>query len=176
MFYSQQVISMQNRNYPKRKSPRLEGYDYSTTNAYLVTICSHNHNIVFGNVIHGDELTPSICKLTKYGMIAEQELLNLTHRYPYISIDNYIIMPNHIHILLSLHETDYPRPSISDIICTFKSLTTRKCRQAGFPKTPLFQGSFHDEIIRSESHYLNTWHYIDINPIKWSLDKYYKER
>ena len=166
---------MQNKNYPNRKSPRLKGYDYSTTNAYLITICSHHHRMVFGSVIHGDELTPSICKLSNYGEIAEQELLDLPRRYPFVSLDNYVIMPNHIHILFSLHETDGPRPNISDIVCTFKSLTTRKCRQAGF-QTTLFQDSFHDEIIRSEAHYLNTWHYIDINPIKWSLDKYYKER
>ena len=168
---------MQNKNYPKRKPRRLEGFDYSSTNAYLITICSHNHNMVFGNVIHGDEMNPSVCQLSKYGEIAKQELLALTQRYPYITLDNYIIMPNHIHILFSLHETNgTPRPGISDIVCTFKSLTTRKCRQAGFPQSPLFQDSFNDVIIRSEAHYLNTWHYIDINPIKWSLDKYYKER
>lgn len=62
-----------------------------------------------------------------------------------------------------------PRPTLSDMICVFKSLTTRRCGQS------LFQTSFHDHIIRSETDYLRIWAYIDENPAKWSEDCFYTE-
>ena len=167
---------MSEQNYPSRKATRLKGYDYSQTNAYFITICTHKHNRIFGDVIYGNESKPSFCRLSKYGEIAKQELLDLQNRYPHVTIDNYVIMPNHIHAIISLHESCEMHPNTSDIICAFKSLTTRKCRQNGFPQIPLFQTSYYDEIIRSKAHYQSSWQYIDNNPTKWSSDKYYKEQ
>lgn len=164
--------------YPKRKPTRLRGYDYSEPNAYLVTICAYKRKSILGTVIPGDETELAVCSLSRYGQIAEQELLDLERRYPHVSVDNYVIMPNHIHVLITLDETEVKggRPNVPDIFCTFKSLTTRKCRQAGLSEPHLFQGSFNDHIMRDEPHYLRTWHYIDINPQKWELDQYYDER
>ena len=162
-----------NQQFPKRKNPRLKGYDYSRVNAYLITICSYNKKHFFGHVIPGDMLTPSVCSLSRYGEIAKQELLNLENRFPYLTIDNFIVMPNHIHILLSLHETNEPRKDVSAIVRAYKSLTMRQCRQVGFSAPHLFQDSFNDEIIRNENHYLNSWNYVEHNAEKWVWDEYY---
>ena len=120
----------------------------------------------------GQGLAPAEIHLSQIGIIAEQQLLKLEERFPDISIDKYVIMPNHIHILLSINRLAAgasPCPTLSDVICAFKSLTTRICR-AG----EIFQTSFYDHIVRDNNDYLAVWQYIDNNPHKWELDKYYQ--
>ncbi|MBQ1982746.1 MAG: hypothetical protein II229_05955, partial [Clostridia bacterium] len=88
---------------------------------------------------------------TLFGEIAEKQLFLLADRYPYLTIDQYVIMPNHIHAILILNgETAgaSPRPTLTDIVCTYKSLTTRECKKSGF-REKLFQTSFYEHIIRS---------------------------
>ena len=94
-----------------------------------------------------------------------------------IKIDNYVVMPNHIHILLSIYEPAAgasPCPTVSDIMCTFKSITARMCRQAGLSDKQLFQSSFHDHIIRSEKDYRKIWEYINSNSERWTKDCFYR--
>ncbi len=109
--------------------------------------------------------------------MAEKQLFALEERYDYVTIDKYVIMPNHIHAILILDgETAgaSPRPTLSDIICTYKSLTTRNCNQIGnYKGRQIFQNSFYDRIITSEEGYLEVWQYIDENPRKWQNDEYY---
>ena len=81
---------------------------------------------------------------TSFGKIAEQQLLSFEDRYEFLSVDKYVIMPNHIHVVLIL-ESDAagasPHPTITDIVCAYKSLTTRECKKNGFDGK-LFQTSF----------------------------------
>ena len=89
-----------------------------------------------------------------------------------VAIDKYVIMPNHIHLIVSLNQTGGhgdPPLQIPDVIGKIKSFTTHK-----FGKT-LFQRSFHDHIIRDENDYLKIWNYIDTNPQKWKEDCFYVE-
>ncbi len=88
-------------------------------------------------------------------------------------------MPNHIHILISLEDKTAgasPCPTISDIICTFKSLTTRLCRENRFKDKQLFQASFHDHIIPDRYDYDKIWEYIDRNILKWEQDCFYTKK
>lgn len=168
---------MEKEKYPQRKSRRLSGYDYSENGSYFITICTHQRKHLFGKITVGQGLAPAEMQLSNYGKIAEQELLSLNTRYPAVHLDQYVIMPNHIHAIITLDSHmvgAIPSPTLSDVVCSFKSLATRKCKLSGC-KTSVFQTSFHDHIIRNQDDYREIWHYIDINPIKWELDEFYTE-
>ena len=135
---------------PQRKHPRLNNYDYSSAGAYFVTICTQNRMCALSHIVGrglapagtsdteyssfenvGRGLAPaetSGIKYTIFGKIAEQQLLSLEDRYAYLSVDQYVIMPNHIHVVFILQSDAAgasPRPTITDIVCAYKSLTTR---------------------------------------------------
>ena len=86
-------------------------------------------------------------------------------------------MPNHIHIVLVLNEKAAgasPRPTITDIVCAYKSLTTRECKKNGLNGN-LFQISFYEHIIRGQEDYEEIVKYIYENPIRWLYDELYAE-
>ena len=109
---------------------------------------------------------------SKYGEIAENDLLNMQQHFLNIKIDKYVIMPNHIHAII-LIDNDYktersrPCPTLSTVIGLYTSGVSRKI---GFG---IWQKSYHDHIIRNKNEYLEIWNYIDINPLKWELDCYH---
>ena len=118
-----------NMKLPKRKPTRLKKYDYSQNGYYFVTICTHNKKHIFGNIV-GQGLAPAEINLSECGKIAESEITNLENRYKHIKIDKYVIMPNHIHAIIIIDKYTAgasPCPTLSEIICSFKSITTRKC-------------------------------------------------
>ena len=164
---------------PKRKHPRLDNYDYSSAGAYFVTICTQNRRCVLSHIV-GRGLAPAETteiEYTLFGEIAEKQLFLLEDRYPYLEIDQYVIMPNHIHAILILNgETAgaSPRPTLTDIVCTYKSLTTRECKKNGF-REKLFQTSFYEHIIRSREDYEEIVKYIYENPTRWHYDELYTE-
>ena len=160
-------------NLPQRKHPRLDAYDYSTAGAYFITICTQNRRCLLSSIV-GRGLAPAEIQFTTYGHIAQEQLLLLEQRYPALQIDQYVIMPNHIHAILLLEETtgEYRQPSITDIICAYKSLTTRQCKKVQ-PIDRLFQTSFYEHIIRGREDYHEIAEYIVNNPRQWELDKLY---
>ncbi|MBR2499711.1 MAG: transposase [Clostridia bacterium] len=161
----------------KRKRTRLKGYDYSSCGAYFITICIKDRKQLLGKIV-GQGLAPAENQLTIYGRIAKEQIELLESRYEGIKIDKYVIMPNHIHILISNYEMTAgasPCPTTSDVICTFKSITTRMCRKEGLKEQHLFQSSYHDHIIRGENDYKKIWNYIDTNVIKWEDDCFYEK-
>ncbi len=154
---------------PKRKPIRLKDFDYSQNGYYFVTICTHNKQKTLCDIV-GEGLAPPEIILSNYGKVVEKQLFNLEKRYCSVKVDKFVIMPNHIHIILVLEKTGgaSPSPTLSDIICALKSLTTRTCGLK-----PFWQRSFHDHIIRDERDYLKIWNYIDTNPAKWDEDCFY---
>ena len=162
---------------PKRKPTRLKNYDYSQNGYYFVTICTHNKNCIFCNIV-GQGLAPAEIKLSAFGEIVNEEIADLENRYENIRIDKYVIMPNHIHAIIAIQNETAgasPCPTLSDIICTIKSLSARKCHLIN-SKITIWQTSFHDHIIRGENDYLKIWNYIDTNPEKWEEDCFYIEK
>ena len=114
---------------------------------------------------------------TSFGKIAEQQLLSLENRYEYLSVDKYVIMPNHIHVVLILEieaAGARPRHTLTDIVCAYKSLTTREGKNNGFDGK-LFQTSFYEHIIRGREDYEEIVKYIYENPIRWHYDELYTE-
>ena len=95
-------------------------------------------------------------------------------RYPTVKIDQYVIMPNHIHAILLLDGAvgDNQRPTITDVVCAYKSLTTRECKKVR-PIEKLFQTSFYEHVIRGHEDYNEIAEYIVNNPKQWELDKLY---
>ena len=154
-----------------RKHPRLKTYDYSLPGYYYVTIHTAAPECRLSTVGRG--LAPAgepFVKLTRLGKIAQLQLKELENRFPNVEIDKYVIMPNHIHAIIRLHETAgaSPRPTLMDVVGTFKSLTTRLCNQLDHtPGRKLFQTSFYETVLRNERAYQECWLYIDGNPSKW---------
>ena len=170
-------------NLPKRKSIRLKNYDYSSSGYYFITICTQNKRKILCDIV-GDGVydIPKI-KLTECGKSVYKYIQKMKVQYNNVSIDKYVIMPNHIHLLIKLSDlvkmdgvligtSQAPSPT-NAIIPKFVSLFKRYCnREIG---KNIFQRSFHDHIIRGEEDYLKIWNYIDINPQKWKEDCFYTE-
>ena len=166
------VIAMEN-GLPKRKHPRLEHYDYSTAGAYFVTICTQNRRCLLSRIV-GRGLAPAETQCTAYGRIAQEQLLLLEQRYPSLKIDKYVIMPIHIHAILFLEKPSgaTANPTVIDIVCAYKSLTTRQCKKVQ-SIDKLFQTSFYEHVIRGREDYNEIAEYIVNNPKKWELDRLY---
>ncbi len=165
---------------PQRKNNRLKNYDYSENGAYFITVCIKDRKNLLGNIVGDDALDSPKIILSKIGVIAEQELLKIEAYYNNVKIDKYVIMPNHIHLIIKITERINPFPTkkydISNVIGKYKAAVTRNVGNAFMhsEKEQLWQASFHDHIIRNEQDYLEIWNYIDTNPLKWKEDKLYK--
>ncbi len=163
-----------------RKPNRLKNYDYSQNGAYFVTICTQKRAEILWDNSGGNVGAvigrPEITKLNQNGLIIQNAIEQISLHYKGVNVDNYVIMPNHVHMIImvcrdcEIRENGRPMtaPTISNIVNQFKGYCSKKI---GFP---IWQRSFHDHIIRSEEEYLQIWKYIDENPIKWKLDDYYK--
>ncbi len=166
---------------PQRKPTRLRDYDYSNSGYYFITICTHNHKNLFGNIELQELCDIPQIKLSKIGEIVECELLKIESHYSNIEIDKFVIMPNHIHLIIKITERINPFPTIkfdiSNIIGKYKAAVTRNVGNAFMhsEKHKIWQRSFHDHIIRGDEDYLKIWNYIDGNPQKWEKDCFYNE-
>ncbi|MBP3375675.1 MAG: transposase, partial [Clostridia bacterium] len=121
-------------------------------------------------------LAPPATKLSKIGELVEEQMSDLEERYKNILIDEYVIMPDHIHMILLIKNTGgaSPSPTMNDVICAFKSLTSRICKQR-FGIENLFQRSFYDHVIRNQKDYETRKKYILENPIKWYYYQVYED-
>ncbi|MFA7114394.1 MAG: hypothetical protein WC214_02900, partial [Candidatus Omnitrophota bacterium] len=115
----------------QRKPIRVKNYDYSRNGVYYITICSVDRKEIFGelknNVGAGLASARNNIKLSKIGEIIDEQWHNIEIKHRNIKLDEYIIMPNHIHGILIINnncidkrEDARPSPTISDIICSFK--------------------------------------------------------
>lgn len=161
---------------PSRKPNRLKNFDYNSCCAYFITICVQNRECILSDIV-GDgahDVPKNI--LTEYGKIAEKNIIS-GNRIKNVTVENYVVMPNHIHIILRIENIDStcgtskaPSPTnqtVPHFVSTFK----RFCHaQIGFK---IFQRSYHDHIIRNNKEYLFIWKYIENNPLKWNEDCFY---
>ena len=159
---------MTNNEFPDRKHNRLPEYDYSLAGLYFVTICIHQHQHVLGRIENNQVL------LTHTGEICREEWFALLVRFQGIHLDEFAIMPNHIHCIMYL-SSGKDSFSLSEIIGTYKSLVARKyydwCNSSNLiPVSKLWQRSFHDHIIRNERALDAIREYIRLNPANWDQD------
>ena len=147
-----------------RKPNRLKNYDYSSQGAYFITICTLDRKCTLSHIVGGDALIAPQTNLTHCGEIARKYIESMP------GIDKYVIMPNHIHLLIAIDgpmKASAPTISVPNLIRSFKVLVSKEIGQS------IWQRSYHDHIIRGEEDYLNHLRYIENNPIKWSEDNYY---
>ena len=93
--------------------------------------------------------------------------------YPTVTIDAFVIMPNHIHLIIAIRSPDggvrAPRPThLSSVVRSIKAMATREVGH------PIWQTSYYDHVIRNEPDYFRIRQYIDTNPARWTEDKYYQ--
>jgi len=112
---------------PKRKSPRIKGYDYSQNGAYFVTICTHNKQHILSNIVgEGFHALPQN-NLTPIGIETENSIQYINKNYADVEIDKYVIMPNHIHLIVNINNSGgHGNPPLQNIIGQLKSYTTNK--------------------------------------------------
>ncbi|MDR3169538.1 MAG: hypothetical protein LBU27_07495 [Candidatus Peribacteria bacterium] len=91
---------------PNRKTPRAQRYDYASAGAYFITICCKDHEEYFGRIVDGEMI------LNEIGMICDEEIQKLNERKT-VDIHEWIVMPNHIHLLLCMHEQNMGKRNIN---------------------------------------------------------------
>ncbi|MBO5939043.1 MAG: hypothetical protein J6Q82_06050 [Clostridia bacterium] len=174
-----------NQELPKRKDLRLKQYDYSSKGAYFVTICIKNRKRILSDIIKpvgvGALDDPQI-RLTEIGKITEKYLLS-SENIPGVKIDRYIIMPDHIHIIIFLYPDEYakrkngsskaPTPTnemLPHIVSTFKRFCNKELGNN------IFQRGYIEHIIRDREDYETKTKYIYENPIHWYYNELYTKK
>lgn len=165
-----------------RRSIRLKGYDYTQPGAYFVTICAHNHDRLFGQVVNG------LVELNEYGQIVAAEWQKSPAIRHELELDIFVIMPNHLHGIVHIVGANDPPvvkasghsplhgaapKSLGAFIIGFKSAVTKQINQLrGTPGVPVWQRNYYEHIIRSDRALTAIRQYIEQNPQRWDLDRY----
>ena len=159
--------------FPTRKPIRLKKYDYSTAGYYYVTICTYNRKELFGYIKDNRMV------LNEYGKITEKTWKEIPNHYPNVELDEYIIMPNHIHGVIIINNPvgdGHARPvnrnnnNLSIIIGSYKSTVTKRINQLN-NNSFKWQRFFYDHIIRNDKSLDKIREYISNNPLKWDDDE-----
>ena len=160
------VIKM---DYPKKKPNRLPDYDYSQNGAYFITICTKDRQHLLSRITVGTTIgRPPAVQLTRIGELTETAILAIPDRYPGVFVDHYVIMPNHVHLLLRLdigNGRPMVVPTVSRILQQMKGWVTKQANQ------PVWQSRYYDHVIRDDYDYQIKYQYIDENPENWLLRK-----
>ena len=157
--------------YPSRKSCRLLEYNYSQGGYYFVTICTCKKECLFGEIIN-----EGMC-LNSAGEMIAALWRSLPERFDEVTLDSYVVMPNHIHGIVVLKEGI----DLSRVMQVFKSVSTNEYirgvhqqKWVQFSGT-LWQRSFYDHVIRNEKDLLRIQEYILNNPSQWAIDDEYNQ-
>lgn len=169
--------------HPCRQSARLSGYNYTQPGAYFITICTHEHHLIFGSIAN------DIMLLNPIGEIVRSCWLEITQHFAFTEISIYVIMPNHIHGIIVInnsageqeltpqdarHESfgQPVRRSLPTIIRSFKSAVTKRVNTSLSDRVSnLWQKGYYEHVIRSEKEWVRIGGYILGNPMKWTTDR-----
>ena len=148
---------------PKRKINRLADYDYNQNGAYFITICTQDRKPILSQIVGDGSPVPKTA-----GLIAEKTIMQITEKYPSVSVEKHVIMPDHIHILLRMHNgTGNPSPTLGNIIGWYKYQVTKEVNRQNYTAgEKLFQRSYYDHVIRNQQDDNAVWEYIEQNPRK----------
>ena len=165
-------------NRHRRRSIRLRGYDYRGAGIYFVTLCTASRACLFGDVVD-DEM-----RLHPIGAIVREEWLRTPELRPSVELDEYVVMPNHVHGLLVINDAGPMRAStetrpvkglmpgsVGAIVGQFKSVTTKRVRREfGQAGRRLWQRNYFERIVRDEEALDRIRRYIIANPANWAKD------
>jgi REP element-mobilizing transposase RayT len=188
-------MSEKYKNIYRIEPNRLQYWDYSAPADYFITIVTQNRDCIFGTIENG------IMKLSKYGKIVKTEFFKINQYHKRAILDEYIIMPNHVHCIITL--TDYdndvekihgfslqpsqqPQSAIKQyrklrrnmvlikILGKFKQQSSKQINiLRNSPGTKNWQRDFYDHIIRNDISFQRIKNYIINNPLKWNNDNLY---
>ena len=181
------MITVINMEKPQRKPNRIAGYDYSQSGAYFVTICTQDRKKILSKITAGTPLpgcpqmphhetvqprtgVPTV-ELLWHGEIANQYIRQMDTFYAHLSVDQYVIMPDHIHLLITIHD-GHPRtgvPTRTSEIARFVGTLKRFCNKEYGEN--IWQSRYYDHVIRNQQDYNEVWEYIENNPTKWAISK-----
>ena len=151
--------------HPIRKTIRLPHFDYSHPGSYFVTIVTHQRQPIFGEVLIGKMI------LFNAGVIVQKTWDDLPKHYPGIRLDGFVVMPNHIHGVITLIGSNHP---LTEIIRGFKSFSARRINLVrDLLGQPVWQRNFYEHIIRDEIEFQKIMDYIETNPARWTEDREY---
>ena len=173
-----------------RRSIRLKGWDYRAAGYYFVTICSYQREHSFGHVIDGKVV------LSELGKIIMDEWLQTAVIRNHITLDQFIIMPNHLHGILVFEDptvgasgslalepntpstdgratsTPLRNASLGDVIGQFKSVVTKRYNRSQNSKgLNVWQRGYYERIVRNERELNAIREYIIENPLRWAEDR-----
>jgi len=161
---------------PTRKRNRLKNHDYSASGAYFVTICTKDKKSLFwakspiDSVWEAISLPPNI-ELSTIGKIVYDAINEIPKRYHLIKLSQYVIMPNHVHLILFIpYDNGRIISSPTSILTAVGQMKRYVSKKIG---KSIWQRSFHDHIIRNKNDYEKISKYIYENPIKWQYDRFY---
>lgn len=155
---------------PQRKSPRLPGYDYSSTGAYFVTICTHQRLNLFGEVVDG------VMCLSDAGQIVYDCWQSIPEHYLDVDLDAFVVMPNHTHGILFLQgENDQFKTLLGRVMNAYKGAITAQIHAQRLFDGIVWQDRYHDHVIRNEDSLNRIRHYVHNNPSLWSEDTFFSE-
>ena len=172
------------KDLPKRKDVRLKNFDYSSPGVYFVTICTEKRKNLFWRGAFDAEafswcsvgancVRPQNLPLSNIGKIVFEELEIWDKTYDTVSLCSYVVMPNHLHIMVVISADEYGRPQVAPtierMVKQFKGAVTKKVGN------PIWQKSFIEHVIRNKEDYETRRKYIYENPIRWVYDELYRE-
>jgi len=183
-------------------SNRLEGYDYGVNGCYYVTICTKDRKHYFGEIVGTNDHPyqrnvnnnietdnhPSLQR-THIGEMAERYWFDIPNHFPFVILDEFVLMPNHIHGILffdknddvdNVETDDYPSPrqpdnfgrqsrNLGSVIRGFKSSLKRYANENNIDFA--WQERFYDRILRNNDDVANVRRYIIDNPVNWDDDE-----
>ena len=175
-----------NKPFYSRRSPRLQGFDYRSEGLYFVTICAERLQMRFGMFLDGE------LQLNRLGQLVSDEWQRLAITRANLRLDQFVVMPNHLHGLIRIVERDRRNSrhfsgadvgdvtiqagSLSAIIGQFKAAVSRRAKAKGISgDTKIWQRGFYDHIVRDERTLNEIRRYIIENPAKWHDDRLYVE-
>ncbi len=163
-----------------RRSIRLKDYDYSQPGVYFVTLCSWNRECLFGEIVDEE------MGLNEYGLVVQQEWIQTGTMRSNVTLDEFTIMPNHLHGILIIHDERkgtlqraptterFGKPvsnSIPTIVRLFKSSVTKQINQIrNHPGLPVWQRNYYERVVRNEKELFKIREYIQNNPMQWDID------
>ena len=172
---------MNEKAFPTRRPTRLQNYDYSQNGCYFVTVCVAEKEHLLAHYKSKAEIVGAGLRarpqdaliLSRLGREVEKTIQYIDRNYENVHIGNSIVMPNHIHLLVTLDDFESQQtggrgnPPLQNIIGQLKSYTTKRYRELTHEKNAkLWQRGFYDRIVRNETEYLRAWEYIEYNALK----------
>ena len=167
---------------PIRKPLRMSHYDYNTPGAYFLTFCTHNRKHFLSHIVRANAESPE-SQLTTSGKIVHTVMQNIP-AHLHVTIDRYVIMPNHVHLIAVITEQDVMREirespqqgrSIMSKLIGYIKMNASKAIRQHYDDVAVWQRGYHDHVIRNQGDYVALAQYIQTNPLRWELDQLYTE-